>query len=252
MKAMILAAGKGTRMGEITDSIPKALLDINGKSLLRIAIEKCTVAGFDNIIVNVHHFADMVEEEIVRLNRMGFRVSVSDERELLLETGGGLYKAKDFFDKEPFLLYNADIITDFPIADLLAFHLGKKGLATLAVRNREGKRYLLVNHDGLLSGWCNISTGERIVAGDEDEDLDKIAFSSIHIINPDIFNYMSEGIYTMTALYLQLAAEHKIHTLLHNEGYWFNVGTPEILEEARELLTPHSPPAEAGQDLKGG
>jgi N-acetyl-alpha-D-muramate 1-phosphate uridylyltransferase len=245
MKAMILAAGKGTRMGKITDSLPKVLLDINGKSLLRIAVEKCTAAGFEDIIVNIHHFADMVEEEIFRLNRMGFRITVSDEREMLLETGGGLYNAKDFFDKNPFLLYNADIITDFPIANLLSMHNEKRGLAALAVRNREGKRYLLVNRDGLLRGWCNISTGERIAAGDKDEGLDKLAFSSIHIINPEIFDYMSEGIYTMTALYLQLISDHKIHTLLHNDGYWFNVSTPEILEEARELLATHSP-------LKGG
>ena len=245
MKAMILAAGKGTRMGKITDSIPKVLADINGKSLLRIAVEKCSAAGFDDIIVNVHHFADMVEDEVGRLNKMGFRVTVSDERKLLLETGGGLYNARNFFDSEPFLLYNADIITDFPIGDLLSLHLEKKGLAALAMRNREGKRYFLVNREGLLRGWFNISTGERITAGEEDEELSTIAFSSIHIINPDIFNYMREGVYTMTALYLQLISDHKVHTLLHDDGYWFNVGTPEILEEARELLTPHSP-------LKGG
>jgi N-acetyl-alpha-D-muramate 1-phosphate uridylyltransferase len=236
MKAMILAAGKGTRMGQITDSIPKVLVDINGKSLLQISVEKCTAEGFDDVIVNVHHFADMVEDEIARLNRMGFRVTISDERDELLETAGGLYKARHFFDNEPFLLYNADIITDFPVSELLALHRKKNGLATLAVRNREGKRYFLVNRDGLLRGWCNVSTGERIVAGEEDEELSKIAFSSIHIINPEIFNYMGPGVYTMTALYLQLASIHKIHTLLHNEGYWFNVGTPEILEEARALL----------------
>jgi len=241
MKAMILAAGKGTRMGKITDSIPKVLADINGKSLLRIAVEKCSSAGFNDILVNVHHFADMVEDEVGRLNKMGFRVTVSDERKLLLETGGGLYNARNFFDNEPFLLYNADIITDFPIADLLALHIEKKGLAALAVRNREGIRYFLVNREGLLRGWCNISTGERIVAGDDEEELTRIAFSSIHILNPDIFNYMSEGVYTMTALYMQLASAHRIYTLLHDDGYWFNVGTPEILEEARELLKSRPP-----------
>jgi N-acetyl-alpha-D-muramate 1-phosphate uridylyltransferase len=241
MKAMILAAGKGTRMGEITGSIPKVLVDIYGKSLLRLAVEKCTAEGFDDIIINIHHFADMVEDEIARLRKMGFRITVSDEREKLLETGGGLYNAKDFFDEEPFLLYNADIITDFPISDLLALHKKKKGLAALAVRNREGKRFFLVNHEGLLRGWCNTSTGERIIAGEDDEKLSAIAFSSIHIIDPEIFNYMSEGIYTMTALYLQLISDHKIHTLLNNDGYWFNVGTPEILEEVRELLAPHRP-----------
>jgi NDP-sugar pyrophosphorylase family protein len=162
---------------------------------------------------------------------------------MLLETAGGLFKARHFFDSEPFLLYNADIVTDFPIADLLALHNEKKGLAALAVRNREGKRYFLINNEGILRGWYNISTGERITAGkeDEDEDLHPIAFSSIHIISPDIFNYMSEGVYTMTALYLQLISDHKIYTLLNNEGYWFNVGTPEILEEAQALLKSRPP-----------
>jgi MurNAc alpha-1-phosphate uridylyltransferase len=241
MKAMILAAGKGTRMGKITDSIPKVLVDINGKSLLRIAVERCTEAGFDDIIINVHHFAGMVEDEIAGMNRMGFHITVSDERKRLMETAGGLYKVRHFFGKEPFLLYNADIITDFPIAELLSLHLEKKGLAALAVRHREGNRYFLVSREGLIRGWCNISTGERIIAGDEDENLSEIAFSSIHIINPEIFNYMSEGVYTMTALYLQLARDHKIHTLLHDEGYWFNVGTPEILEEARIFLKTRLP-----------
>ena len=101
---MILAAGMGTRMGRITESIPKVLADINGKSLLQNAVEKCTSEGFDDIIVNVHHFADLVEEEILRLNRMGFRISVSDERDMLMETAGGLYKARNFFGNEPFLL----------------------------------------------------------------------------------------------------------------------------------------------------
>jgi len=225
----------GTRMGKITETIPKVLIDINGKSILRHTVEKCTTSGFDDIIVNIHHFADQVEEEITRLNQMGFHVTISDEREMLLETGGGLFKARHFFGKEPFLVYNADIITDFDLTSLLAYHLDKKGLATLLVRNRPGKRYLLVNKDGLLKGWCNKSTGERIIAV-EDEELTEIAFSSIHIINPEIFNYMSDGIYTMTALYLQLASEYKIHTFLYNEGYWANVGTPEILEETRSFL----------------
>jgi N-acetyl-alpha-D-muramate 1-phosphate uridylyltransferase len=236
MKAMILAAGMGTRMGKITESVPKVLADINGKSLLQHAVEKCTSEGFEDIIVNVHHFAYLVEEEISRLNRLGFRISVSDESDMLMETAGGLYKARNFFAKEPFLLYNADIITDFPIGRMLSLHRKKKGLATLATRHREGKRFFLVNDSGLMKGWCNISTGERIIACEEDVPLSPIAFSSIHILEPEIFSYMMDGVYTMTALYLQLAAEHDLNTMLYDEGYWFNVGTPEILEEAREFL----------------
>ncbi len=236
MKAMIMAAGKGTRLGKITETIPKVLVDINGKSLLRRAVEKCVAHGFDDIIINVHHFADMAEEEIGRLKRSGFRITVSDERNELLDTGGGLYKARDFFDTDPFLLYNADIITDFNLSELLDYHRYKGGLATLSVRHRPGNRYLLVNDEGLLCGWCNNLTGERIIARGKDENLSEIAFSSMHIINPEIFNYMSDGIYSMTPLYLRLASSHKIYTLLSDSGYWFNTGTPEILEEVRKFV----------------
>ena len=235
MKAMILAAGKGTRLGKITETMPKVLVDINGKSLLQLAVEKCALSGFDDIIINVHYFADMVEKEIARLKKMGFRITISDERNKLLETGGGLYNARDFFDSHSFLLFNADIITDLDLTALFSYHLEKKGLATLAVRNREGKRYFLINNKGLLKGWCNKSTGERIIAS-ENEELREIAFSGIHVLTPEIFKYMNEGVFTMTGLYMQLAADHKIHTFLHNKGYWANVGTPEILENVRRML----------------
>ena len=197
MKAMIFAAGLGKRLGKITESIPKALVDINGKTALQMAVEKCSAHGFNDIIINVHHFADMVEDEVRRLNKMGFRISVSDEREKLLENGGGLYKARDFFDKTPFLLYNVDIISDLDLSALYSLHLEKKGLATLAVRHRPGKRFLLVDKEGQMRGWRNISTGEQILAGASEEGLSEIAFSSMHIVEPEIFNYMNEGIYSM-------------------------------------------------------
>lgn len=236
MKAMIFAAGLGTRLGNITESIPKALVDINGKTVLQVAVEKCTAHGFDDIIINVHHFADMVEEEVRRLNNMGFRISVSDEREMLLENGGGLFKAREFFDNDPFLLYNVDIVTDLDISSLFEFHIENRGLATLAVRHRLGKRFYLINNEGLLRGWRNIFTGEQILSAATNEELNEIAFSSIHIAEPDIFKYMSEGIYTFTTLYLKLAAEHKIFTFKHDEGYWYDIGTPEKLEYVRKIF----------------
>jgi len=236
MKAMIFAAGLGKRLGPITRNIPKALVDINGKTALQLAVEKCTASGFNDIIINVHHFADLVEEEVLRLNNMGFRISVSDERDMLLENGGGLYKARNFFDNNPFLLYNVDIISDLDLSALYRLHTEKKGLAVLAVRNRPGKRFLLIDSHGQLMGWRNRSTGEQILAGRSDEKLTEIAFSSMHIVEPEIFTYMSEGIYTMIDLYLRLAGEHKIFTLKHDEGYWVDVGTPESLEYVRMLL----------------
>ena len=236
MKAMIFAAGLGKRLGKITETIPKALVDINGKTALQMAVEKCSAHGFNDIIINVHHFADMVEDEIRRLNKMGFRISVSDEREKLLENGGGLYKAREFFDKSPFLLFNVDIISDLDLSSLYKFHLEKKGLATLAVRHRTGKRFYLINKEGLIRGWRNRFTGEQILAGPSLEDLSEIAFSSIHIAEPEIFNYMTEGVYTFTTLYLKLAEEHKIYTLKHDVGYWFDIGTPENLEDVRKFI----------------
>ncbi len=236
MKAMIFAAGLGKRLGRITQEIPKALVDINGKTALHLAVERCTSYGFDDIIINVHHFADMVEEEVSGLNKLGFRVSVSDERDLLLENGGGLYKARSFFDNNPFLLYNVDIISDLDLSALYRLHTQKKGLAMLAVRNRPGKRFLLIDNQGQVRGWRNISTGEEILAGKTEEKLFEIAFSSMHIAEPEIFNYMHSGIYSMIDLYLKLASEHKIYTLKHDEGYWVDVGTPESLEHVRRLL----------------
>jgi NDP-sugar pyrophosphorylase family protein len=236
MKAMIFAAGLGKRLGNITQNIPKALVGINGKTAIHIAVERCSSYGFDDIIINVHHFADMVEEEVTRLNSMGFHVSVSDERDRLLENGGGLWKARNFFDNNPFLLYNVDIISDLDLSSLFRQHTSKRGLATLAVRNRPGKRFLLIDENGQLRGWRNISTGEQILAGVSGEELTEIAFSSMHIAEPEIFNYMNEGIYSMIDLYLRLATEHKIFTLKHDEGYWVDVGTPESLEHVRKLL----------------
>lgn len=236
MKAMIFAAGLGKRLGSITEKLPKALVVVNGKTVLQLAVEKCSFYGFDDIIINVHHFADMVEDEVKRLNKMGFSVSVSDEREMLLENGGGLYKARGFFDKKPFLLYNVDIISDLDLNVLFRLHLEKKGLATLAVRHRPGKRFLLVDNDGQLRGWRNTSTGQQILADVKDDGLSEIAFSSMHIVEPEIFNYMHEGIYSMIDLYLKLAPDHQIYTLKHDEGYWIDVGTPESLELVRNLL----------------
>jgi NDP-sugar pyrophosphorylase family protein len=236
MKAMIFAAGLGRRLGKITETVPKALVDINGKSVLQRAVEKCSAHGFNDIIINVHHFADLVEDEVTRLNKMGFRISVSDERDLLLENGGGLYKARHFFDKSPFLLYNVDIISDFDLSALYTLHMDKKGLATLAVRHRPGKRFLLVDKDGRMRGWRNISTGEQILAGVTADGLSEIAFSSMHIVEPGIFKYMHDGIYSMITLYLDLASEHNIYTLKHDEGYWVDIGTPESLDYVRKLL----------------
>ena len=236
MKAMIFAAGLGKRLGKITETIPKALVDIKGKTALQMAVEKCSAHGFDDIIINVHHFAEMVEAEVKRLNDLGYRITVSDERDMLLETGGGLFKARGFFDKHPFLIYNVDIISDLDLSTLYKYHLEKKGLATLAVRHRPGNRFYLIDKSGIIRGWRNNATGEQILTTTVSEDLSEIAFSSMHIVEPEIFKFMEEGVYTMTTLYLKLAGEHNIFTLIDDNGYWGDIGTPESLEYVRNLL----------------
>jgi N-acetyl-alpha-D-muramate 1-phosphate uridylyltransferase len=236
MKAMIFAAGLGKRLGKITENIPKALVQINGRTALQLAVEKCSLHGFTDIIVNVHHFADMIEDEVAKLNKSGFRITVSDEREKLLDTGGGLYKARAFFDKSPFLVYNVDIISDLNLTSLFNYHIEKNGLATLAVRERTGSRFFLINKSGLISGWRNRSTGEEIISNNTGEMLSEIAFSGMHIIEPEIFNYMNDGIYTMTDLYLKLAQNHNIYTFRDDEGFWGDIGTPESLGYIRKLV----------------
>ncbi len=237
MKAMIFAAGLGKRLGKITENIPKALVEINGKTALHLAVEKCSANGFTEIIINVHHFADMVEDEVKKLNKSGFSIAVSDEREKLLETGGGLFKARGFFDKRPFLIYNVDIISDIDLSAMYNFHLQAGGMATLAVRNRPGNRFYLIDKSGLIRGWRNKSTGEQILTSTTSGELSEIAFSSMHIVEPEIFKYMDEGIYTMTDLYLRLAPQHKIFTFKDDHGYWGDIGTPESLDYVRKLLS---------------
>ncbi|MFN8241175.1 MAG: nucleotidyltransferase family protein [Bacteroidales bacterium] len=236
MKAMLFAAGLGSRLGELTRNAPKALVTINGKSILRINTEKLTSSGFDEIIVNVHHFPAQVLAEIEKLKSDGLNITVSDETDLLLETGGGLYKARWFFDDKPFLVYNTDILTDCNLTLLHGYHLERGGLATLAVRDRPGNRMFLINNDGLLCGWQNRNTGEKIVPSSQPDDLTETGFSGIHVIDPTIFEFMKEGKYSLTTLYLELIKGNSIYTWKHNDGYWFDVGTPEILDNARKHL----------------
>jgi MurNAc alpha-1-phosphate uridylyltransferase len=236
MKAMIFAAGMGRRLGKITETIPKVLVDINGKTVLQLAVEKCCAYGFDDIIINVHHFAGQVETEISMLIDKGFKIIVSDEREKLLETGGGLYKARWFFDNRPFLVYNADIITDFDLRLLIDYHFSGEWLATLVTRNRPGNRFFLVDETGRVRGWRNNATGEEVIPDYDSTLLSEIAFSGIHMVDPAIFKYMTDGIYTFTALYLKLVKDHKIMTLRHDEGFWADIGTPENLEAVRKYF----------------
>ena len=237
MKAMIFAAGLGTRLGELSREKPKALVDINGKTALRLAAEKLSSAGFNDLIVNIHHHPALMAEEIEQLRSDGFRITVSDETEELLDTGGGLMRARHFFTDEPFICYNVDIFTDLDLSDMYQKHLASGALATLAVRHRPGNRFYLVDKTGRIRGWRNVATKEEIITVNSSTGLEEIAFSGIHVLSPEVFDKMPAGIYTMTSLYLMLAGKNRIMTYRHDEGYWFDCGTPANLEKIRDYLS---------------
>jgi MurNAc alpha-1-phosphate uridylyltransferase len=236
MKAMIFAAGLGTRLGELSRERPKALVDVNGKTALRLASEKLASAGFDDLIVNIHHHPALMIEEIEKLRSDGLTITVSDETDELLDTGGGLMKARHFFRDEPFICYNADIFTDLDLSDMYQQHLASGALATLATRHRPGNRFLLVDKSGRVRGWRNITSKEEIITVESNRGLDETGFSGIHVISPEVFDKMPVGIYSLTSLYLMLARENKILTYTHDKGYWYDCGTPANLKKIRDYL----------------
>jgi NDP-sugar pyrophosphorylase family protein len=189
MKAMIFAAGLGTRLQNETVAKPKALVDVGGKPLLQHAIEKLKAEGIAEIVVNVHHFSELVIS-FIKQNDFGIPVHISDETEKLLDTGGGLKKAAGFFKgNEPVLVYNVDIISNIEISGLVSEHLKTGALVTLVVRNRETQRYFKFDTEKRLVGWINKKTGETKVSNPEHFDnATEMAYSGIHILNPKCFH----------------------------------------------------------------
>jgi NDP-sugar pyrophosphorylase family protein len=239
MKAMILAAGLGTRLGELTSKLPKVLVDINGRSLLEIILSRLRYHGFDDIIINVHHHADLVEEQCSVLGaKLGVGITISDERDGLLDTGGGLFKARHFFDDKPFLLYNGDILTDLNLGTLYDFHLRKGAAATVATRDREGSRLYLIDKSAQIRGWTNRQSGIDIVTIDEPMELREIASMAITVLDPRVFDYMDEGVYSMTSILIELAGREKVMSFSYDGGYWIDIGSPSMLAKARSMIDP--------------
>jgi N-acetyl-alpha-D-muramate 1-phosphate uridylyltransferase len=232
MKAMILAAGTGTRMLPLTRNMPKALIEIRGVTLLEHTIQFLKYYGVDEIIINIHHCADQIVTFLKKNNYFNIRIETSDESNELLGTGGGLKKAQWFFsDKEPFILTASDIITDLNIQDMVQFHIAQKPLATLAVKHRSSTREFIFDTSGRLVGWRNNATGEirRVSRVGETKNL---AFSAIHIINPELFKLINEkGHFSITDTYLRLASEKIIKGFEHDQSVWFECGRVENLEK---------------------
>lgn len=238
MKAMIFAAGLGTRLNVETSDKPKALVDVGGKPLLQHAIEKLKAEGINEIVVNVHHFSELVIS-FLNNNNFGIPVHISDESEKLLDTGGGLKKATRFLSgSEPIVIYNVDIISNLNLQLLLKDHLKLGALVTLAVKNRETQRYFKFDTNKQLVGWINKKTKETKISRPENfEHATEMAYSGIHIIQPEILSLMPEtNRFSITDFYLELAKTHSIKGFFDNSNLWMDVGKPEQLEEARKLF----------------
>ena len=232
MKAMILAAGLGTRMKPLTDNKPKALIEVSGKTLLETVILNLKKYGFDEIIINVHHFGNQIIDFLKQKDNFGIRIEISDETDQLLDTGGGLKKASRFFDDgKPFLVHNVDVITDMDYGAMMKYHIDKKALVTLAVRKRESSRYLLFDKSMQLCGWTNLKTGEVKISL-EGRSTEKYAFSGIHIIEPEFFEFLgNEKKFYIIDKYLQLAKTKVIKGYDHSSSFWLDVGKPENLRK---------------------
>ncbi len=237
VRAMILAAGLGTRLRPLTDTLPKALIKINQRSLLERNIRYLQGFGIFEVIVNVHHFAEQIIQEITENKGWGSRIAISDEREQLLETGGGIRKASWFLEQGPdFLLINADILTNLDLGLFIAAHRETGALASLATSDRKSSRYLLFNQEAQLSGWRNVSTGEEKIVRQSGKLVPK-AFSGIHLISSKIFPLIRlNGKFSMIDLYLDLAADYTIKAFDHSGSKFIDVGKPDSIQTAEELF----------------
>ena len=240
MKAMILAAGLGTRLRPLTDDRPKALVEVAGRTLLEITLRRLRHFGVREVIVNVHHFADLVVDYLKKNANFGMRIEVSRE-EVLLDTGGGLKKAAWFFletPDEPFILHNVDVLSSIDLNRMLQFHRQNQALATLAVQQRETSRYLLFDSQNQL---CGRQTGraqepEMVQSSNANQSgpIRPLAFSGIHVISPRLLTRLTEeGVFSIITSYLRLAGEgEKIAAFQADEYYWRDLGRPENVHQA--------------------
>ena len=239
MKAMILAAGLGTRLRPHTNTTPKALIKVGEKTMLQRVAEKLIDAGASDIVVNIHHHPAQMKASINKLKIPGVRFHISDETDLLLDTGGGIKTARHLLDgDQAFIVYDIDILCDIDLNMMLKEHTVSGALATLAVSDRDASRYFLWK-EGLLCGWQHVDNDETVLCHKNGliRGMEKKAFSGIHILEPAIFNLMDEiGVFSIKDVYLRLASNHPIACFEHDHHAWIDIGTPEKLAHARKYF----------------
>jgi NDP-sugar pyrophosphorylase family protein len=238
MKAFILAAGLGTRLAPFTSDRPKALVELKGITLLERALRKVNELQVSEIVINIHHFGDQIIKFIKDNNNFNLPIVLSDERAQLLDTGGALLKAKNLLgNKEPFLLYNVDVLSAIDLTELSTIHSQRGGLAMMAVRERITDRYLVFDLEMQLSGWRNVKTAEEKISR-PGMSLKNYAFSGIQIIEPEIFHLITEtGKFSMIDLYLRLAKDEAIFGYHDTSAYWMDLGKPDQLAEAEKIIS---------------
>ena len=241
MKAMIFAAGKGTRLQPLTNTMPKALVPVGGRPLLERLIRKLIASGCDEIIVNVHHFADQIADFLQTNQNFGIRIELSDETDKLLDTGGGLAKAAWFFDDgKPFIVHNVDIVSSINLQALYHAHQSSNAAATLAVSERATSRYLLFDNSNRLQGWINESTGEQkpINKTLEITKLRKYAFSGIQVISPELLECIKKhnGAFSIIDLYLEQMEQMPINGVCTTDEIIIDVGKMATFEEANDFI----------------
>ena len=236
MKALIFAAGKGTRLKPFTDYHPKALARVNDVPLLERNIKYLQSYGINDFVINIFHFGEQIVEFLKEHDHFGANIEISDEKDQLLETGGGLVFARKFLDfEEDFLILNADILTDLNITEFVKYHQEKKDFATLAVSDRKSSRKLLFNPEMVLRGWVNVETGEQRLA-EFNKGFKPLAFSGIHCMNPAIFGKIKRtGKFSIMEEYLDLMHTEKIHGFEH-QAKLIDVGRPESIVEAEKYF----------------
>lgn len=243
MKAFILAAGVGSRLKPWTDHHPKALVDIAGKPMIQRVIENVASSGVDGVVVNVHHFSEQIVE-FLENHDFGVNIMISDESSLLLDTGGGLRKAVDYFEGEDVLVHNADILTDYDLSKLIAVHKRCGNDATLLMGERPSSRKLVFDKNMRLKGWTNTTTGEvkpgDLITAPDDRYL---SFQGIHILSSGLYNrlidYRPDNTpFSIIDFYIAHASTHNITgVIIDRDARWFDVGKPATLEEAIRYMT---------------
>lgn len=238
INAMIFAAGLGTRLQHYTKNCPKALVKLNGKPLLEHCILKMRDFGVDRIVINVHHFADQIEDFLESNKNFDMDIRISDERELLLDTGGAIKKARPLFIPDsPVLIYNVDVLSSLDLGELLLAHKQNKALATLNLIDKKTDRYLCFNQEGLLCAWKNDATHEEKIVNDSHLNSKAFSFSGIHIIDSKLLDLIEEeGAFSIIDLYLRLAKNYKIAGFYDSSELWMDLGKPEELLRAEALM----------------